>query len=112
MNNRKAFMLVFFCLISTSIAIQSTFAVDPGTPRSQKDLWVPPKGLTFRPLQLPESVPPPPDLLNRINDLTLADLIDLALVNNMQTRESWYLARSAEAEVGQEKADYYPQVDL
>src|SRR5436309_9777468 len=106
MNNRILLMLVLlFFLISSLIAIQTSFAVDPGTPRSQKDLWVPPKGLVIRLLELPQSVPPPPDLLARMNNLTLADLIDLALVNSLQTRESWYLARSAQAEVGQEKAD-------
>jgi outer membrane protein len=107
----RTFLLSLTALLLPVFAMQ-IFAVDPGTPPSQKDPWVPPKGLVVKPLELPQSVPPPPDLMSRMTNLTLTDLIDLALVNSLATRESWYKARSAEAKMGQERADYYPQIGL
>jgi outer membrane protein TolC len=37
----------------------------------------------------------PPDLQQRIRQLTLVDVVDLALLNNPATRASWAQARAA-----------------
>jgi outer membrane protein TolC len=42
--------------------------------------------------------------------LTLAELTDLALINNPLTRQAWLSARAAADSVGVETADYFPQV--
>lgn len=42
--------------------------------------------------------------------LTLAELTDLALINNPLTRQAWLSARAAADSVGIEAADYFPQV--
>ena len=109
MTNR--FILLFILLLSSQIA-SLCFAVDPGTPPSQEEPWKPPSGLVIKPLPLPEAAPPPADLLSRMQDLTLTDLIDLALTNSLQTRASWFAARSAQANVGVEKSDFYPDLIL
>lgn len=44
--------------------------------------------------------------------LTLSDCIKIALERNPETRETWQIARSAAARVGEEKATYFPSAEL
>lgn len=44
--------------------------------------------------------------------LSLADLIDIALQNNPNTKRTWAQARSAAASYGQNLSDYYPELDF
>jgi outer membrane protein TolC len=54
----------------------------------------------------------PEDLAEHLDQLTLVDAIDIALRNSPVTRRTWAAARSAAAEVGQAKADYFPEIDV
>ena len=40
----------------------------------------------------------------------LPELVDLALKTNPQTQRDWYAAQAAEAQLGQSRADNYPQI--
>ena len=53
----------------------------------------------------------PPDLAQRIQRLTVADVVDLALRNNPATVQAWANARAAAAAYGAAKAPYFPEVD-
>ena len=53
----------------------------------------------------------PPDLEQRIQRLTLAEVVDIGLRNNPSTRLSWANARAAAAAYGSERGTYYPTVD-
>src|SRR6202521_3698873 len=53
----------------------------------------------------------PPDLEQRIQALTLADVVDLALRNNPATRASWYQARAAADLLGSARGQYYPTIE-
>jgi outer membrane protein TolC len=53
----------------------------------------------------------PPDLAQRIQALTLTDVVDLALRNNPATRASWYQARAAADLLGSARGQYYPTID-
>jgi len=44
--------------------------------------------------------------------LTLAGVIERALCNNPQTRQSWTAARAQAAQVGRSRAEYLPQVSI
>jgi len=44
--------------------------------------------------------------------LSLAQLVDVALRNNPRTRQAWHFARAAAAEVGVQRADFFPVVNL
>ena len=44
--------------------------------------------------------------------LSLAQLVDVGLRNNPRTREAWYFARAAAAEVGVKRAEYFPVVEI
>jgi len=53
----------------------------------------------------------PADIAERIRQLTLADIVDLALRNNPATRVSWAQARASAALLGSARGQYYPTVD-
>jgi len=53
----------------------------------------------------------PPDLKQRIQALTLGDVVDLALRNNPATRASWAQARAAADLLGSARGQYYPTID-
>lgn len=49
---------------------------------------------------------------NLDNQLTLTNLIDIALQNNPETKYAWYRAKAAAARVGLAKSEWYPRIDL
>ena len=53
----------------------------------------------------------PPDLEQRIQRLTLAEVVDIGLRNNSATRLSWANARAAAAAYGVERGAYFPTID-
>lgn len=46
------------------------------------------------------------------DDLSLGELIDLALINNPSTKKSWQEARAAAAIYGEKLSKYYPEIEL
>ncbi|HVN31369.1 MAG TPA: TolC family protein [Thermoanaerobaculaceae bacterium] len=73
-----------------------------------------------RPVELPAPPAPkgtpapviPEDLLKPGASLTLAQVVDIALQNNPETRTSYLLALSAAAQLGSKRAPYYPSVGV
>jgi outer membrane protein TolC len=53
----------------------------------------------------------PADLQQRMQTLTIADVVDLALRNNPATRASWSQARSAAALLGSARGEYFPELN-
>ncbi len=45
-------------------------------------------------------------------ELSLAELIDIALQNNPKTKSSWHEAKSKAAEYGQQLSSYFPSIDF
>ena len=81
-----------------------------GTAPTPNVAWTPPRRSVAPP---PQPAPPPelpPDLANRIAQLTLTDVIDIALRNNTATSAAWADARSAAASYGAAKGEYFPTV--
>jgi outer membrane protein TolC len=86
-----------------------------GTAPSPDKPWTPPPARARAaeaptPLQ-PPAAEVPPDIAERIAQLTLTDIVDLALRNNPATKLSWSNARSAAAAYGSAKGAYYPTID-
>lgn len=54
----------------------------------------------------------PPDVATRMSQLTLGDVVDLALGNSPQTRNTWALARAAAAAYGSARGHLYPSIEL
>ena len=53
----------------------------------------------------------PPDLRERMQQLSLADVVDLALRNNPATRASWSQARAAADLLGSARGQFFPTVN-
>jgi outer membrane protein len=78
-----------------------------GTAPAPNVPWTPPRQ--------PAAPPAPPaelptDLAERIAQLDLADVIDIALRNNTATAAAWADARAAAASYGAAKGQYYPTI--
>ncbi|MFZ2301473.1 MAG: TolC family protein [Gallionella sp.] len=103
--------LVAFTLLSSSLAVAGE-ASDPfGT-----EALVPPKpvlSLSRAPALQSNGLPGDPCAKTMPGDaLNLADVVNLALCNNPQTREAWANARVQAAQVGVSRASYLPSASL
>lgn len=75
--------------------------------------WTPPAGVIKpEPVVTPViAIAVPVDLQQRIRQLTLVDVVDLALRNNPATRASWAQARAAADLFGSALGQYYPTIN-
>lgn len=80
-----------------------------GVSPSPNTSWTPPRQLRIRESAGQPAVPR--DLAQRIQRLTLADVVDLGLRNNPQTRLTWANARAAAASYGSARGGYLPTID-
>jgi outer membrane protein len=102
----SAFLFALIYLAGCAYGPPSVNGV-PGAPASPSTTWTPPAhGLAREPQQQATEIPP--GLLARANQLTLGDVIDLALRNNPVTRVSWATARAAAATYGSTRGAYLP----
>jgi TolC family type I secretion outer membrane protein len=84
-----------------------------GAPPSPSTPWKPPAGAIKQEAAVIPAVAAavPADLQERIRQLSLVDVVDLALRNNPATRASWAQARAAASLFGSARGAYYPTVD-
>jgi outer membrane protein len=82
----------------------------PSAPPSPSQFWTPPKRAVTHDV-LPQNTIPP-DVETRVAKLTLPDVIDIGLLNNPETRASYFTARSAGATIGAAYGHYLPQVTI
>src|SRR6202165_365541 len=85
----------------------------PAAPPAPNVPWKPPVG-AIKPEPLvtaATALAVPPDLAERIQQLALADVVDLALRNNPATRASWAQARASADLLGSARGQYYPTVN-
>src|SRR5205809_7996298 len=84
-----------------------------GTPKSANVPWTAPeKAVKAEPsVTKAPTLPISPDLIARIQQLTLVDVVDLALQNNPATRASWSQARASADVLGSARGRYFPTID-
>src|SRR5687768_3754517 len=84
-----------------------------GAPPSPSTPWKAPAGAIKQEAAVIPAVAAgvPADLQERIRQLSLVDVVDLALRNNPATRASWAQARAAASLFGSARGAYYPTVD-
>ena len=107
MNNTRSRPFAGLCivaLLAVSGAVRPASAADPFgtdklTPPNQSVPWSGGADACLR-----QGASPGP--------LTLAGVIEQALCNNPQTRQSWTAARIQAAQVGRSRADYLPEVSV
>ncbi len=79
-----------------------------GTAPAPNVFWTPPRG--SQAAQPAAVLQLPPDLAERVAQLKLADVIDIALRNNTATSAAWADARAAAASYGAAKGQFYPTI--
>ncbi len=79
--------------------------IDPWSyaPLSPSRPWIPPNSV--KPIALSDA---PPEMIDSQEPYSLAELIDIALRNNPQTKITWAQARSAAATYGQSQSQFFP----
>jgi outer membrane protein TolC len=86
-----------------------TDVLAPRTSPSSKTAFSPPADSVPRAVETP-AFQLPPGLAAAKRPWTLAELIDIGLSNNMQTRMAWSAARSAAAALGAVRGAFFPRV--
>jgi len=86
---------------------------DVGAPPTSQHSWKPSSGspATRPSADASDRIAPPSEFDAEIEH-SLADLVDLALRTNPDTRVAWESARAAAAQHGRERSTYYPQIDI
>src|SRR5438034_851283 len=84
-----------------------------GTAPAPNVFWTPPQERAPRDTTRATPSPfLPPDLAQRVQALTLTDIVDIALRNNTATAAAWADARAAAATYGAARGQYYPTVSV
>ena len=98
----------------TYFAEQPEVYPDKFAPAESDRAWTPRSGTTNEyaiPMQArPPSTLPEPRITSAGNQYELPALIDIALTNNPDTRQTWEQARAAAAAYGASRAPFYPVV--
>jgi len=83
-----------------------------GTAPAPQVFWTPPREQTaaVHPAGTPSQVPA--DLAARVQELRLADVVDIALRSNSATGAAWAQARAAAASYGSARGQYFPTVSF
>lgn len=98
-------------MIGLGLCLASCNAYNPLTlaPEDSASTWTPLKGNVLISSQFCHTYLPPSF---GENELSLANLLDIALKNNPTTQETWAAARAAAASYGQSLSDYYPDIEF
>jgi outer membrane protein TolC len=92
------------------LATSCEFRFDPSTtgeaPASPGETWK-----KYETIKLPPPYPVPYDESDLSKEMTVQELLDIALYNNPSTRSSWYAARAAAFAYRASLSEYYPTID-
>jgi outer membrane protein TolC len=103
----RKFAVPALVLITCGGCYPNRAVIDPWSyaPRDPSRQWVPPKKV--KPMDLSDQSP---EMINQEEPYSLAELIDIALRNNVQTKITWAQARSAAATYGQSQSQFFPAI--
>ncbi|MBI3236756.1 MAG: TolC family protein [Chlamydiales bacterium] len=108
MDCKKVLQLTGYSLIALFLhgCYTSKAVLDPYSyaPRRSDHIWDPPSSV--KPISLDDCPPPLP---TQEEPYSLAEIVDIALQNNVQTKITWAQARSAAAQWGQSQSQFFPQ---
>jgi TolC family type I secretion outer membrane protein len=114
-TSARIFRGAYLALLSALSACATAPLIDgmPATSPSPNRPWKAPSGvIPAEPLVKPAATTVvPPEFAERIGRLTLADVVDLALLANPATRASWSQARAAADVLGSTKGGYFPVIE-
>lgn len=105
MLRRIAIPVSYLVALTCAGCYPNRAVIDPWSyaPLSSSAPWTPPPSV--KPMPLSDE---PPELPTQDEPYSLAELIDIALRNNQQTKITWAEARSAAATYGQTQSKFFP----
>ncbi|HUR94496.1 MAG TPA: TolC family protein [Gemmatimonadales bacterium] len=105
-------LLVAGTLLTACVGTPKVSGV-PGASPAPQVAWTPPAG-ALREVESADTATfaqVPTDLADRIRRLTLAEIVDIGLRNNANTRLAWANAQAAAAAYGSERGAWLPTID-
>lgn len=105
--------VLLLCLAACTPGLPGPGGGAPAASPAPQVPWTPPPPPPAAAAAKPEAQGEiPPDLAQRLQQLTASDVVDLALRNNPTTMQAWANARAAAAAFGASRSAYFPEVDL
>ncbi len=108
MNAGKHFIILSSLLLVSCSTFRGAMEPYSMAPKSSSEPWKEPKKTLKKTTFSVEDFAH----LEQHEEYSLAELIDIALLNNPQTRVSWDEARAASAKYGESLSGYFPFMDL
>jgi outer membrane protein len=109
---RKAAALLFAAAAASGCSLLPKKSVQDAVAAAPNEPWTPPAAAAM-PQAAPAPAPQIPEEYTKPGTtLSLGQLVDVALKNNPATREAWFAARAAAAEVGSKRSLYFPYVEV
>jgi outer membrane protein TolC len=87
-------------------SVDNAVSPAPGSP------WQPPAQARLPPPAPPPAPAIPPEYLEKGATLSLAQVLDVALRNNPVTRSAWFQAKSAAADLGSKRSEFFPVLEI
>ncbi len=105
--SKQLFPRLAFILLITGGCYPDRAVIQPYryAPATADKPWTPPPSVVAMRLETG-----PPDLPKQDEPYSLAELVDIALSINPQTKVSWAQARAAAASFGESQSDYFPTI--
>ncbi|MGH7497765.1 MAG: TolC family protein [Gemmatimonadales bacterium] len=99
-------------LLGACVGTPSVSGVPAASPAPEKP-WTPPAAeqRTITEADTSVAMAIPPDVADRIHQLTLSEIVELGLRNNAQTRTAWANAEASAAAYGSAKGEWLPEID-
>ncbi len=107
---KRAAALVLACVAGGCSLLPKRNVQDAVSPAPAQP-WTPPPAARMPEPERPAPPQIPAEYMKAGTTLSLGQLVDVALKNNPATREAWYAARAAAAEVGSKRSLYFPYVE-
>jgi len=107
-----ALVLPAFLAAAGCSSLPSGRAIDNAVSRAPATPWQPPAEARLPPPTPPPAPAIPPEYLKEGATLSLPQVLDVALRNNPVTRFAWLAARSAAADVGSKRSEYFPTLEV
>ena len=99
-------------LLATACSSLPPKDVDQRVSPAPATSWEPPAEAKLPPPTPPPAPAIPPEYMKPGATLSLAQILDIGLRNNPVTRTAWFQARSAAADLGSKRSEYYPTIEL
>lgn len=112
MTNSRGWLALGLAAALAGALVGRAGGATPPVPEEPHAPWIPTAGEKLPPLALPAAPALPATAPGAALQVTLPQVLDLALRNSPATRNTWLAARASAAEVGSRASSYWPKLNL